>query len=504
MNASGGSTATNGGPVMASDRPASYRLCFGPFELDTLSHRLVRDGEPVAIPDRSVDVLLALVSRPGEVISKDALIETAWKDVAVTDNSLEQAISALRRILGRAADAPYIHTVARRGYRFGVPVTRTAPRHSTAAVEAMLAPYCAFVEGRAALETLERDAIERARRVFEEIVRTSPDYPSAHIGLANALALHVEATRGENVVDRGVVEQSLHHAGEACRLDPSSAEAWSVLGLVAHQCRDGARAVAATQRAIGLEPDNWRHHLRLAYVTWGEERLRAAHRALKLFPGVAQAHWLAATVYIARGAFAEAEQELVAGAAAQDRQHEGARFRAVGLHLLLGLLRCAQGDESSALEEFTRELALKERAHIYTARARANAWCAIAGVRLRQTQTAPALAALARVLAIMPRHPVAMAARAAITRDAAAKTGLERRLSELRAGGAIFEAAFADATFDVLTGQPEQAAALLHGALDLQPMDSSGWTIPVDPLLHVGAAPGHWDPVLALLGSRAG
>ena len=489
---------------MASDRPASYRYCFGPFELDTLSRRLVRDGEAVAIPDRSVDVLLELVSRPGEVISKDALIEAAWKDVAVTDNSLEQAISALRRTLGRAADAPYIHTLARRGYRFGVPVTRTALRHSTAALEAMLAPYCAFVEGRAALETLERDAIERARRVFEDVVRASPDYPSAHIGLAHALALHVEATRDENLPDRAAVEQGLHHAGEACRLDPSSAEAWSVLGLIAHQCRDAARAVAATQRAIGLEPDNWRHHLRLAYVTWGEERLRAARRALKLFPGVALAHWLAATVYIARRALAEAEQELVAGAAAQDRQQEGARFRAVGLHLLLGLLRFAQGDEGSAVDEFTRELALADRPHIYTARARANAWCAIAGVRLRQTQTGTAVAALEQVLEIVPGHPVAMAARAAITRDAVAKAALERRLGALRANGAMFEAAFAEATSDALTGQPERAAAILHGALDLQPMDSSGWTIPVDPLLHVGAAAGHWDSLLTLLRSRAG
>jgi DNA-binding winged helix-turn-helix (wHTH) protein len=488
---------------MASDRRASSRYCFGPFELDTLSRRLVRDGEAVAIPDRSVDVLLELVSRPGEVISKDALIEAAWKDVAVTDNSLEQAISALRRILGQSADAPYIDTVARRGYRFGASVTRTAPRHSPAAVEAMLAPYCAFVEGRAALETLERDAVERARRVFEEVVCASPDYPSAHVGLANALALHVEATRSESVPDSDAVAQALHHAGEACRLDPSSAEAWSVLGLIAHQCRDGARAVAATQRAIRLEPDNWRHHLRLAYVTWGEERLRAARRALKLFPGVALAHWLAATVYIARQAFAEAEQELVAGAVAQDRQHEGAKFRAVGLHLLLGLLRFAQGEEGSALEEFARELALEERPHIYTARARANAWCAIAGVRLRQKQTEPAVAALERVLDVMPRHPVAMAARAAITRDAAAETSVERRLGELRAAGAILEAAFAEATSRALTGHPDRAAAILHRALELQPMDSSGWTVPVDPLLHVDAASGHWDAVLALLRSRA-
>ena len=44
-------------------------------------------------------------------------------------------------------------------------------------------------------------------------------------------------------------------------------------------------ALAAMRRAVSLEPDNWRHYFRLSYVSWGEERLRAARRTLALLPG---------------------------------------------------------------------------------------------------------------------------------------------------------------------------------------------------------------------------
>ena len=135
---------------------------FGPFELDSSGRRIVRDGEPVSVSDRHLDILILLASNAGRVVSKDALIEAGWKDVAVSDNSIEQAISSLRRTLGNQPDgAPYIETQARRGYRFTADVERRAARHSDAALDALLAPYRAFVDGRAALETLDRDAVTR-------------------------------------------------------------------------------------------------------------------------------------------------------------------------------------------------------------------------------------------------------------------------------------------------------------------------------------------------------
>ena len=89
------------------------------------SRRVTRAGELLSIPDRHLGVLLELLGRKDSIVSKDALIEAVWQDVAVTDNSLEQAVSALRRALGTGPDGQaYIQTVPRQGYRFVGTVTQ--------------------------------------------------------------------------------------------------------------------------------------------------------------------------------------------------------------------------------------------------------------------------------------------------------------------------------------------------------------------------------------------
>jgi len=119
--------------------PAAVRFVFDRFEIDPARRRLTAAGEPVAVSDRQFDVLLLLVARAGQIISKDDLLEAGWKDVAVGDNSIEQAISSLRRLLGPPPDgAAFIETVPRRGYRFGSPVARMAPRESDAGLDALL------------------------------------------------------------------------------------------------------------------------------------------------------------------------------------------------------------------------------------------------------------------------------------------------------------------------------------------------------------------------------
>ena len=173
--------------------------------------------------------------------------------------------------------------------------------------------------------------------------------------------------------------------------------------------RTGQRidALAAASRATALEPDNWRHHFRLAYVSWGEARLRAAHRTLALLPGFPLAHWLAATVHVARQALDEAERELGAGLAS-DLAH--GRFGAVALHWLRGLVMLAGGDEGAALAEFERELAGEAAGHMYSRECCANTWYAIGALRLRQGRRDEAADAFARAIDRIPHHPLALAA----------------------------------------------------------------------------------------------
>src|SRR6187399_2184619 len=98
-------------------------FAFGPYHLDLRAKRLARDGESLTLTSRQFDLLAALVSAAGTVISKDDLIRTAWHDVAVSDNSLAQAVSQLRMALDAEHPNRYIANVRGRGYRVAALVT---------------------------------------------------------------------------------------------------------------------------------------------------------------------------------------------------------------------------------------------------------------------------------------------------------------------------------------------------------------------------------------------
>jgi DNA-binding winged helix-turn-helix (wHTH) protein len=240
------------------------RFLFGDFELDAAAGRLTHAGAPVTVPARHLDVLAALLTRAGEVVSKDALVEAAWRDVAVTDNSLEQAISSLRRALATApqdgpsntAPAALIETVPRQGYRFSGPVQRLTPRASDGTLDALIAPYRAFVEGRAALESLSVDRVIDAARAFDRMLAASPENAAAHVGMATCNVMRFEMTRADPQPALDALAAASNHAREACRLDPRYGEAWATLGFVLDRMGANDDAVAALSRAVSLEPDN--------------------------------------------------------------------------------------------------------------------------------------------------------------------------------------------------------------------------------------------------------
>jgi DNA-binding winged helix-turn-helix (wHTH) protein len=464
--------------------------------VDAAARRVTRGGEVVPIPDRHVGVLLQLLAHAGAVVSKDQLIASAWDGLAVTDNSLEQAISGLRRILGDSpAGTPYIQTIPRQGYRFAGTVTRTTVRASDDSLEALLAPHRAWIEGRAALETLEAEQIRRARGVFEGVLRSAPDQASAHVGLANACIMQFEMTRTDESPDTATLALAAQHAREACRLGQDYGEAWATLGFVLDRTGHHTDALAASRRAVTLEADNWRHHLRLAYVSWGEERLREARRTLTLLPGFPLAHWLSATVHVARQAMDEAERELDAGLASQASQENPSRFSGVALHWLRGLVHLARGDERRAREAFDRELSCEASGHLYARECCANTWYAIGALHARQQRRSEAAAAFQQALARVPKHPLANLALGIMNAGA---TGPARAVA-----APSVEAAIGQAAVLVSAGDVANAARLVDQALAAAPPGNAGWIVPVEPMLNVAAAADMWAHVLARLRTRA-
>ncbi|MGE5270309.1 MAG: ATP-binding protein, partial [Thiohalocapsa sp.] len=92
---------------------------FGPFRLLVARRELVAHGVPVTIGQRAFDILLLLVSRHGELVTKDELMAEVWPGIVVEENNIQVHVSALRKVLGAAGGGErYLLTVAGRGYRF--------------------------------------------------------------------------------------------------------------------------------------------------------------------------------------------------------------------------------------------------------------------------------------------------------------------------------------------------------------------------------------------------
>jgi tetratricopeptide (TPR) repeat protein len=253
--------------------------------------------------------------------------------------------------------------------------------------------------------------------------------------------------------------------------------------------------VAALRRSVTLEPDNWRHHLRRSYGTWGEERRRAAHHVLTLLPGCPMAHLLAATVFVARNALTQAERELDAGLASMaDESTVGERFTPVALHWLKGLLCLARNEENEALAAFDRELALEPRGHLYARECSANAWYAIGACHVRRGDRPAARAAFGQAIARIPRHPMAHA-------GLALASGSSHVVPN--AGDGSVDAALARAVALAATGAVADAVPRIARALSSAPPGNAGWLLPVEPLLRVAANRAAWAPVLGMLRTRA-
>jgi DNA-binding winged helix-turn-helix (wHTH) protein/Tol biopolymer transport system component len=92
---------------------------FGPFRFDWADKVLSKDGHEIRLPPRAVAILAHLLERPGRIVAKQELLDAVWKDAFVSESSLTEAMGVLRQALGdTAADAAFIQTVHRRGYRF--------------------------------------------------------------------------------------------------------------------------------------------------------------------------------------------------------------------------------------------------------------------------------------------------------------------------------------------------------------------------------------------------
>src|ERR1700744_1263553 len=126
------------------------RLAFGPFEVNPAAEELLRGGLRIRLSGQPFQILMMLLARPGEGVTREKLRDQIWSEGTFVDfeHGLNAAMNKLRRALGDAAENPrYIETIPGRGYRFvGI------------VAEAANGPVA---NGRAATEEVRRCALSR-------------------------------------------------------------------------------------------------------------------------------------------------------------------------------------------------------------------------------------------------------------------------------------------------------------------------------------------------------
>jgi predicted ATPase/DNA-binding winged helix-turn-helix (wHTH) protein len=115
-------------PMLDEERPQCKDfISFGPFRFFATQRLLEKDGVPINLGSRALDLLSALIERATEVVSKRELMARVWPDIIVEEGSLRFHIASLRKVLGDGqSGVRYVTNVAGRGYCFVAPIGSSA------------------------------------------------------------------------------------------------------------------------------------------------------------------------------------------------------------------------------------------------------------------------------------------------------------------------------------------------------------------------------------------
>jgi TolB-like protein/DNA-binding winged helix-turn-helix (wHTH) protein/lipopolysaccharide biosynthesis regulator YciM len=123
-------------PAMDNGGPRPRRFRFATFEVDAHAGEITKQGRKVKLQEQPFEILVALLERPGELLTREELKERLWPGDAVLDfdRGLNRAINRIRDALGDSADSPrFVETIPKRGYRLIVGVEELdAPPASSA------------------------------------------------------------------------------------------------------------------------------------------------------------------------------------------------------------------------------------------------------------------------------------------------------------------------------------------------------------------------------------
>jgi len=368
--------------------PSRDRFRFGVFELNTRTGELRKAGMRVRLAEQPLRVLVKLLERPGQLVTRDELRHELWSDDTFVDfeQNLNTAIKRLRAALGDSAASPRcIETLPRRGYRLlmtveriddappveapppsvpvaalpthrrslktlvaaslaigGVAVLIAASRERPRPVDSRVTQ--AYLQGRYHQKKGTDVSFARARSLFEEALAVDARHAASHSGLADVYLLD------DSLAPEMSFSRARQHAMKAIQLDDRLPDAHASLAFV-HHYGDWNWAAAEREftRAIDLDPDHMRsrrwYAIFLSAMGREIEARRQIQHAIALDPlAIVNIDAAASIMFNAR----QYEDAAAAGASIEDLD----RFDPRGYeHQTLALIQLGRYSEAFALVE---------------------------------------------------------------------------------------------------------------------------------------------------------
>ena len=209
---------------MRTEGVSSYHI--GGIGVDVVNHQVTADGHDLRMPDLSYRLLRTLCECAPDVASKDEIAREVWQHEAVSDETIAQRVTLLRKALADAGGADAIVSVRGRGYRIARPVTVSA-RAGLRSPVSNIDAYNAYLLGRHFTFEQTESALEQAVQHLGRAIALEPAFGAAHCALGWAYCF--QGTSYGNVTPKDVFHRAKTAAMQAISLDPNSAEAHSLL-----------------------------------------------------------------------------------------------------------------------------------------------------------------------------------------------------------------------------------------------------------------------------------
>lgn len=244
-------------------------LQFDGWTVDRVSGEISRDGHMTRLPQQPLRILIELADRAGEVVTREQLVKALWPQGVVDfDNGLNVAMRKLRVALDDVGDTPrYVETLPRVGYRFIGKLGTAVP---PAAIEST---PTRSVRGMLLLLALAVVALVAGLGIFWLSERSADG--TRHVPSARAEELYVEGMHQRSRRDVDATALALAKLEEAIKEDPEYAEAWAgysrtLSSAVVRQLTTPAeglpKARAAAERALRLDPGVADAHVTLLHI----------------------------------------------------------------------------------------------------------------------------------------------------------------------------------------------------------------------------------------------